>query len=93
MTPKANMVHRIDENQPTIVKALEDIGASVQSLGGKGVPDLLVGYMGENYLLEVKHSKKGLNDDQIDWHAAWRGQVDVVRTIGQALRAVGVEYE
>lgn len=82
---------RIDENQTTIVEALEAIGASVQSLGGKGVPDLLVGYRGENYLLEVKPGKKKLRPAQVDWHARWCGQAVVVRTIAEAFRAIGLD--
>ena len=90
--PRNNMVHRIDENQPTIVEALEAVGASVQTLGGKGVPDLLVGFDGKNYLLEVKPSKKSLNDDQEQWHSKWVGQVVVVRTVAEAFNAIGLEY-
>jgi hypothetical protein len=44
-----------DSNEPEIVTALEAVGASVTRLGSKGVPDLLVGYRGETFLLEVKH--------------------------------------
>ena len=47
---------KIDANQTEIVKALRQVGASVQSLAstGKGCPDLLVGFRGVNWLLEVK---------------------------------------
>lgn len=88
---------KIDENQPEIVAALRAVpGLTVQSLAavGHGIPDLLVGYAGRNYLLEVKNpllvpSKQRLTDDERDWHAAWTGQVCTVRTAGEALRAVG----
>ena len=41
---------KIDDNQPEIVKALREIGCSVQSLAsvGGGCADLLVGYQGIN---------------------------------------------
>jgi hypothetical protein len=46
---------RRDANEPDIVKALVAAGASITYLGApKGVPDLLVGYEGRSYLLEVK---------------------------------------
>lgn len=43
-----------DESEPAIVKALEAVGASVQRLNAGGVPDLLVGWRGKMWLLEVK---------------------------------------
>ena len=47
---------RTDGNQAEVVAALQAYGASVQSLAGvgKGCPDLLVGFRGVTYLLEVK---------------------------------------
>lgn len=51
---------RIDANQPDIVKALRKMGAFVQSLAavGDGCPDLLVGFRGKTYLIEVKDGDK-----------------------------------
>ena len=87
---------RVDANQPGIVRALRAVGASVQSLSavGDGVPDLLVGFRATNYLLEVKDgtkvpSARKLTDDQEKWHAAWRGQKQVVQTVHEALQAIG----
>lgn len=78
---------RVDKNQTEIVEALRAIGASVQSLAtvGKGVPDLLVGYRGQNWLLEVKGKNGVLTAPQITWHAEWRGRVYVVRDAGDAI--------
>ena len=87
------MVHQSDPNTPTIVGALESVGASVQHLGGKGVPDLLVGYLGANYLLEVKAPNKELNGNQDKWHSKWKGQVNVVRTVADAFRVIGLDWE
>lgn len=89
---RRNLVHQTDPNTPLIVKALEAVGASVEHLGGKGVPDLLVGYNGVNYLMEVKERGKTLNENQERWHGRWKGQATVVRTVGDALRIVGVEH-
>ena len=83
---------KVDRNQGEIVKALEQAGCSVESLHrvGKGVPDLLVGRAGRNLLLEVKATQRAKpNERQNEWHTAWRGYVHVVRTVEDALRAVG----
>ncbi len=83
---------RVDSNHREIVQALRDIGASVESLAGlgSGVPDLLVGFRGEDFLLEVKAAKGKLTDDQWKWHARWSGKKpNVVRSVEEAFRAVG----
>jgi hypothetical protein len=86
---------RIDANQPTIVRALREIGASVQSLAdlGKGVPDIAVGYRGKNYLFEIKDwkqppSKRRLTPDEKKWHQVWQGQVHVIETFDEALKII-----
>ena len=91
---------RVDSTQGPIVAALRSLGAICQSLGqvGDGVPDLLVGWAGRNILLEVKQpagpdggaSKDGqrLNTEQILWHSRWRGQVAIVRSVDEAIKAV-----
>lgn len=82
---------RVDRNQREIVAALRRVGASVQPLHtvGGGVPDLLVGFRGGNYLIEVK-SEKGIHSgDQVEWHGAWRGRVETARNVDDALSAIG----
>lgn len=90
---------KTDGTQAAIAKALRDVGASVTSLHatGGGVPDLLVGFRGANFLLECKilvgkRSPKPapLNSTQVLWHGNWRGQVAIVTTPEEALRAVGI---
>jgi hypothetical protein len=88
---------KIDANQLSIVRTLRQTGASVQSLAaaGGGVPDLLVGVRGKNFLLEVKDgsnppSKRKLTPDQIIWHRDWLGQVVVVNNEDEALEAIGI---
>lgn len=89
---------KLDANQKEIVKGLRDRGLSVQSLAsiGRGCPDILVGYRGANFLLELKNDKLSksqteLNEDQVKWHASWVGQKATVKNLGQALFAVGAE--
>ncbi|MDS7929253.1 hypothetical protein RMB13_07145 [Acinetobacter sp. V102_4] len=83
---------KIDANQTEIVKALRQVGASVQSLAstGKGCPDLLVGFRGVNWLLEIKDGQKvksarKLTPDQVEWHESWRGRVYIVESVDQAI--------
>jgi Holliday junction resolvase len=91
---------RRDANEAEIVAALRAVGATVQQLSGEDVPDLLVGFRGVDYLVEVKqapskgHSAKNLHavlsEGQATWHAQWRGRPPVVvRTVGEALAAIG----
>lgn len=87
---------KADANQSEIVKALRAAGASVQHLHsvGAGCPDLVCGYRGVNYLIEVKDGSKppsgrALTPDQVAWHGGWRGSVSVVTSIDDALMAIG----
>ena len=79
-------------NQGEIVKALKKIGASVWVIG---LPvDLLVGFRGHTYLMEVKDGpKRRLTPLQADFFENWSGstlcRVDGVEA---ALRALGVAY-
>ncbi len=81
---------RLDSNHNEIVAALRDIGATVTSLAavGCGVPDLLCGYGFKNFLLEIKSEKGKLDEFQKVYHRMWKGQIVVVRTVDEALRAI-----
>jgi len=86
---------KVDDNQRAVVKALEAHGCRVQSLAsvGNGCPDLVVGYRGRLYLLEVKNRDGrglGLTEAEAAWHQRWAGMVAVVDGIDQALLAVGI---
>jgi Holliday junction resolvase len=85
---------KVDDNQRAIVEALRKCGASVQSLAavGHGVPDLLVGWAGRTWLVEVKHAKRGtLTPEQVEWHRDWRGVP--VADIAEALEHVRWEEQ
>ena len=88
---------KVDANHAEIVAALRKCGCTVQSLAalGGGVPDLLVGRAGRNYLLEVKDgdkppSARSLTPDELRWLHQWRGAAQVVETVEEALKAVEV---
>jgi len=94
-----NMAKKVDQNQKVIVAALRDVGCTVQLLHtvGRGCPDIIAGTHGVNYLIEIKNgelspSRQKLTPDEQGWHNLWRGQVDVVNSIEQALNLVRREY-
>jgi len=87
---------KIDANQHEIVEAFRAHGCSVQSLAatGKGVPDLLVGYLHRTHLVEVKDgskvpSERRLTTDQVTWHGSWEGEpVYIASDVGSAMRMI-----
>ena len=78
--------HRLDANHAEIRKGLEQAGASVVP---SGPVDLLVGFRGLNYVLEVKTAKGKLRPKQEKFLAGWKGSAHIVRTCDEALRAIG----
>lgn len=57
---------------------------------GGGFPDLVVGYRGVTYLLEVKGPGGKLRPSQVSFFARWRGgPVREVKTRDAALAAIG----
>lgn len=97
--------HRRDANEPSIVAALRRAGAKVYRLSGEaGLPDLLVGFRCETYLMEVKvdgservkqnhrAGRSGLDPAQFDFHKGWLGgPCLVVTNKHEALEAIGWE--
>ena len=88
---RTNPRAKVDANQAEIVADLRKLGASVQSLTtvGKGCPDIVVGYMGVNLMVEIKDgsnppSKRRLTQDEDKWHLEWVGQVAIVENTRQA---------
>ena len=85
-----------DGNQKEIVAALRAVGASVATCHavGKGFPDLVVGYQGQNFMIEVKDPtqpkhRHELTDAQVVFHHDWRGQINKVFTAKEALITIG----
>ena len=90
---------RVDANQNEIVDALRNVGASgaITSMVGSGFPDLVIGFRGLNYLIEIKDgskfpSQRKLTDDEQEWHDLWRGTVFVANDINEALSIIGATY-
>lgn len=80
-----------DTNERAIIAALRAVGAMVYQLPGP-LPDLLVGYCGGNWLLEVKNDrgmKRKDQGEQARWRDNWAGQVHIVTSPEEALRRIG----
>jgi Holliday junction resolvase len=80
-----------------VVKALRKIGATVADTSGvgEGFPDIVCGFRGVNWMIEVKDGKKPpsrrkLTPDQAEFFMAWRGQYAVVESAEQAIALVSV---
>lgn len=83
---------KVDKNQGVIVERFRALGCSVRSLAnvGDGMPDLIVGCMGYNLLVEVKGRKGKLTKDQKDFHGEWRGRIHIVRSVEEATELIMV---
>jgi len=92
-------IHKSDGNQSAILKSLRQIpGVKVLVLSqvGKGCPDILVGYKGRNWLLEIKDgsqplSKRALTREESVFIFGWTGQVKVVETLEDILKVLGIK--
>lgn len=84
---------RVDSNQAEIVRVLREAGAYVWVIG---LPvDLLVGYNGHTFLVEIKtDSKKRLTALQADFFEKWTGgTLARIDSPDAALRMIGVKNE
>ena len=91
MTSIPRRAARRDANEPQIVATFEAAGAVVERLSGCGTPDLLVGFLGDAHLVEVKFETAQLRPEQVAWHARWDKagpKVEIVRTEAHARKLV-----
>ena len=74
---------KVDTNQQMIVEALRSVGATVYitSSVGAGFPDLVVGWKGYNFLVEVKSRYGKHTKDQIHFMKIWRGHMVTCRDL------------
>lgn len=79
--------HRLDANAKAIRQALEQVGASVDT---RCPGDYLVGFRGRTYLLEVKTARGKERPKQVKFRATWKGQYAIVRSVDDALDAIGL---
>jgi hypothetical protein len=81
---------RVDANQTQVVSALRSAGAYVWVIG---LPvDLLVGYNGQTFLVEIKDGpKKALTRLQQDFFGNWiGGSLHRIESPDEALRMIGM---
>jgi hypothetical protein len=89
-----------DANQAEIVVALRQVGASVLSVHRlKNCFDILVGYRGVNYIMEIKNpayvTKKhgvigALEPGELAFMESWKGGAyHIVQTADEALQIIG----
>lgn len=90
---------KIDANQPDIVKKLREIDGVTVELG---MDDILIGYEGVNYWIEIKdpersqnkagHFKKGEIKPHQAWlDENWTGQYSICTTLEQILETIGIK--
>lgn len=86
---------KTDNNHSDVRDFLRGIGCSVAdtSGAGEGFPDLVVGYRGKNFMIEIKDCEKEkaeskLTPAQIKFHAGWNGQIDIVTGPDDALATI-----
>jgi len=82
---------KVDANQPAVVKALRAIGASVLHTHQlKNCFDILVGYRGRTFLMEIKATEKDtLTPGEAEFQRTWRGsKYHIVYTPDQAIAII-----
>lgn len=82
---------RRDNNHTEVVHGLRRLGLAVTELHnvGGGVPDLLVGYSGFNFLIELKSTEKiWLTEDEDRWHREWTGQSAICNSLEQIIKTI-----
>lgn len=83
---------RRDKNEPQIIHQLSMIpGLTIVQLSQKNIPDLLIGYQGVNYLVEIKTPKGKTKAGQENFLATWQGQAQLCRSIDEILTVIGVQ--
>ncbi len=77
---RRNRLKRKDDNHDEVVRDLQRLGCSVIDLSqvGGGCPDLLIGWRGRNFLVEIKNpnrppSATRLSASQEVFRHLWRG--------------------
>lgn len=90
--PRGYAPSRVDENQKEIVSAFRSAGATVLMLHsvGKGCPDIVCGFRGTNYLVEIKTSHKSkLTPPEAKFFEEWKGQVCIIHSAKEAIEFLG----
>lgn len=92
------MIRKTDANHKKLIDMLRKIpNISVFSTHtiGKGFPDIVIGYKGLNYLIEIKDGNKPpsarkLTEDEVKFHSQWKGQINVVENFGDLIKILNL---
>ena len=85
---------RVDANQTRIVAGLRKMGATVLIISQlKNCFDILVGWYGVNYAMEIKDgtkplSQRKLTEGEQKFFDSWKGQVVVVESLEDAIKVL-----
>lgn len=88
---------RTDDNHGEVREGIRKAlrGCTVRDLSGagEGIPDLMVGWRGRNYLFEIKDpakppSKRKLTPAQEQFHGEWQGNCYVVHSATEAVASI-----
>ena len=90
---------RVDANQAAITKAMRQLGAVVTPIHalGKGVPDLLVSWRQNWFVIEVKDGEKPpsaqqLTPDEKKWIGEQKAPVYLIKSVQEAIGLLA-DYE
>ncbi|HEY0545301.1 MAG TPA: hypothetical protein VGC91_08005 [Pyrinomonadaceae bacterium] len=96
------MPKKVDASQTQLVQVFRALGLTVAITSGvgDGFPDIVVGGLmpcvcgsqrrvKQTKIVEIKTPKGILTPDQKEFHAIWRGQLDVIRTEEDVLHLIG----
>ena len=85
---------RTDANHKSIVSALRQAKILVLDMStlGRGAPDIACAHAGLIYFFEIKNPKgnRKLTRDELFFHLAWQGYVQVIQSVDDALRIMGI---
>ena len=86
---------RVDENQKAILDDLKrlHINYFVASDVGAGFPDIVIGFRGINWFIEIKTETGKQTKSQIKFEKEWQGQYAICRSTEQVLEVIGAKTE
>ena len=91
---------RTDDNHSAVVEELRSVlhdGTVLDASGaGNGFPDLVIGWKGRNYLVELKDpgkppSRRKLTTAQVGLHQNWQGQIAVCHSAAEIMATIARE--
>jgi hypothetical protein len=90
---------KIDANQNAIVdqlRGIPNLSVAITSKLGAGFPDLVIGYKGINYLIELKDGKKPPSAQKLTlpeqfFHTLWKGQISTCANLTEILAVLKIK--